>query len=67
VGPADVRRWHQFVLSQTGPTAARQAYALLRAVFNTAVSDDLVPRNPCRIRGAGQPNGPERSTSTSTS
>ena len=60
VGPADVRRWHQFVLSQTGPTAARQAYALLRAVFNTAVSDDLVPRNPCRIRGAGQPNSPER-------
>ena len=60
VGPADVRRWHQFVLSQTGPTAARQAYALLRAVFNTAVSDDIVPRNPCRIRGAGQPNSPER-------
>jgi integrase len=60
VGPADVRRWHQFVLSRTGPTAARQAYALLRAVFNTAVSDELVPRNPCRIRGAGQPNSPER-------
>ena len=60
VGPADVRRWHQFVLSRTGPTAARQAYALLRAVFNTAVSDELVPRDPCRIRGAGQPNSPER-------
>ena len=43
-----------------GRPLARQAYALLRAVFNTAVSDDLVPRNPCRIRGAGQPNSPER-------
>ena len=60
VGPTDVRRWHQFVLSRTGPTAARQAHALLRAIFSTAVADDLVPRNPCRIRGAGQPNSPER-------
>lgn len=48
------------MLSRTGPTAARQAHALLRAIFSTAVADDLVPRNRCRIRGAGQPNSPER-------
>jgi integrase len=60
VGPTDVRAWHQSVMSQTGPTATRQAYALLRAIFTTAVADDLVTRNPCRIRGAGQPHSPER-------
>lgn len=58
--PADVRAWHQHVLASTGPTAARQAYSLLRAIFNTAFSDELVPSNPCRIRGAGQPTSPER-------
>ena len=26
----------------------------MRAVFNTAVDDELIRRNPCRIRGAGQ-------------
>lgn len=60
INPADVRAWHQDVMSQTGPTATRQAYALLRAIFTTAVADDLVARNPCRIRGAGQPHSPER-------
>jgi len=60
VSPADVRAWHQDVMSQTGPTATRQAYAFLRAIFTTAVADDLVARNPCRIRGAGQPHSPER-------
>lgn len=60
IGPAEVRHWHQYVLAHTGPTATRQAYAVLRAIFNTAVADDLITRNPCRIRGAGQPTSPER-------
>ena len=44
----------------TGPTATRQVYATLRAVLNTAVEDEALLRNPCRIRGAGQPTSPER-------
>lgn len=44
IGPTDIRTWHQSVMSQTGPTATRQAYALLHAVFTTAVADDLVTR-----------------------
>jgi integrase len=40
--------------------AASQAYAFLHAVFATAVDDDAVHQNPCRIAGAGQPNSPER-------
>jgi integrase len=58
--PAAVRRWHAEVAASTGSTATRQAYALLRAILNTAVADDAIGRNPCRIRGAGQPHTPER-------
>ena len=58
--PAVVRRWHAEVAASTGTTATRQAYALLHAILNTAVADDAIGRNPCRIRGAGQPHTPER-------
>lgn len=55
-----VRRWHAAITDMAGPTASRQAYALLRAILNTAVDDDLLKRNPCRVRGAGQSHSPER-------
>jgi integrase len=60
ITPAHVRRWHAHVSSQTGVTAVRQAYAVLRAVLNTAVADEALHRNPCRIKGAGQAHTPER-------
>jgi integrase len=60
ITPAVVRRWHAEVAASTGTTATRQAYALLRAIMNTAVADDAIARNPCRIRGAGQARTPER-------
>ena len=37
-----------------------KAYRLLKAIFNTAVDDGLLRRNPCRIKGAGQEESPER-------
>ena len=38
-----------------------KAYRLLRAIMTTAVEDDkLLPRNPCRIRGAGTEDAAER-------
>jgi integrase len=55
-----VRTWHSDTLGRTGPTATRQAYALLRSILNTAVADEAIARNPCRITGAGQPSSPER-------
>ena len=58
--PTKIRSWHTAVSSSTGPTATRQAYSVLRAVLNTAVEDELLSRNPCKIRGAGQPTSPER-------
>lgn len=60
ITPPVVRKWHSDIAAQTGRTATRQAYAVLRAILNTAVSDEIIPRNPCRIVGAGQPNSPER-------
>jgi integrase len=52
ISPADVRSWHASL--KTGPTARAHAYGLLRTIMATAVADDLIPANPCRVRGAGQ-------------
>ena len=37
-----------------------KAYRLLKAIMNTAVDDGMIRRNPCRIKGAGQEQSPER-------
>ena len=40
---------------------AAKSYRLLRAVLNTAVDEDrIIPRNPCRVRGADRNNPAER-------
>lgn len=52
VSPTTVRNWYA-TLDPGTPTRRAHAYSLLRSIFTTAVSDDLVPTNPCRIRGAG--------------
>jgi integrase len=51
ISPADVRAWHAAL--KTGPTARAHAYGLLRTIMATAVADDVIPVNPCRVRGAG--------------
>jgi hypothetical protein len=33
---------------------------LLRAILNTAVDDEVIGRNPCRIKGGGGENADER-------
>lgn len=60
ITPAVVRTWHAQISAATGPTAVRQAYAVLRAIMSTAVADDAIARNPCRIVGAGQARSAER-------
>lgn len=54
IRPAAVRAWHAALGKSTGPTARAQSYGLLRTILNTAVTDELIDANPCRIRGAGQ-------------
>jgi integrase len=41
-----------------------KAYRLLKAVLNTALDDGAIRRNPCRIKGGGQEESPERPTLT---
>ena len=36
------------------------AYVLLKAILETAADDGLIRRNPCRIKGAGSDQSPER-------
>jgi len=52
--PAAVREWNASLRTSTGPTQRAHAYSQLRTILNTAVADDLIPANPCRVRGAGQ-------------
>jgi integrase len=60
ITPAAVRAWHADLARSKGskvkdrPTARAHAYGLLRTVMNTAVADELVASNPCRVRGGGQ-------------
>lgn len=51
ITPVRVREWHARL--STGPRQRATAYSLLRTILNTAVADDLLPSNPCRVRGAG--------------
>ncbi len=59
ITPTAVRSWHS-ELSAKSPDQAAKGYRLLRAILSTAVSDELVPRNPCVIKGAGIEHAPER-------
>lgn len=52
ISPTTVRNWYG-TLDPSTPTRRAHAYSLLRSIFTTAVADDLVATNPCRIRGAG--------------
>jgi len=57
---ADVRRWRKERLGVVGQSTVAKAYQLLKSIMNTAVDDELIRRNPCRIKGASVPDTPER-------
>ncbi|MCZ7629654.1 MAG: site-specific integrase [Microthrixaceae bacterium] len=57
--PDEVRRWHR-PLRERIPSTASRAYRIMHAILATAVEDDLIPRNPCRIKGAGSDPHTER-------
>ncbi|MDW3845072.1 site-specific integrase [Micromonospora sp. BRA006-A] len=63
--PGVVRAWRADLLADgVSTTMTAKAYRLLRAVLNTAVDDELIRRNPCRIQGAGIERPTERPTAT---
>jgi integrase len=58
---ARVRAWRGRLLADgIGEPTVVKAYQLLRAILNTAVDDELIRRNPCRIKGADRYDVPER-------
>ena len=60
ISAVSVRRWWAKASGPDGHGRAPKTYRLLRTILNTAVEDGLIPRNPCRIKGAGSDNTPER-------
>ena len=63
--PARIRAWRKELLDGgLGEVTVAKCYRLLRAVLNTAVDDELIRRNPCRIKGAGSETSPERPIAT---
>ncbi|MET7777901.1 tyrosine-type recombinase/integrase [Streptomyces mirabilis] len=61
VTTARVRGWRGKLLAAgIGEPTVVKAYQLLRALMNTAVDDELIKRNPCRITGADRYDVPER-------
>ncbi len=52
LSPAIVRAWHATVTPHR-PTQRAHAYSLLRAICSTAVMDEVIQANPCRVAGAG--------------
>ena len=60
ITPSVVRTWWAR-LPADKPTVRARSYALLKAVMNTAVADEVIDSNPCRIRGAPTLLGPGRS------
>jgi integrase len=56
-----VRRWRKALLDAgVSAVTVAKAYRLLKAVLNTAVDDELIRRNPRRVKGAGQEKSAER-------
>lgn len=52
ITPDTVTRWHA-LMGPSRPTLRAHAYGLLRTILADAERDELIARNPCHIRGAG--------------
>jgi integrase len=62
LSPREVRTWHADLLQRgrPGPVTIAKAYRLLRTICETAVSDEMITRNPCNLKGAAVEHSPER-------
>jgi integrase len=59
--PEAWRTWYvEKTAAHPGSTQPGKAYRLARAILNQAVDDGLLKSNPCRVKGAGREQAPER-------
>jgi hypothetical protein len=59
LSPSVVRAWHA-ALAVDRPTTAAKAYRLLSSILRTALTDEVITRNPCQVKGAAVERAPER-------
>jgi len=52
ITPATVRVWFGSYGNKT-PAHRARAYQVLRAIFETALTDEVIAANPCRVKGGG--------------
>lgn len=66
ISPMQVRRWYGTLVKTSGlsPVTAAKCYRLLRTILTTAVEDELIAKNPCALKGAGNEKSPERPVAT---
>lgn len=64
ITPPKVREWRAERRKATGATMVAKSYRLLKAILETATDDELIRRNPCRIKGAGKESPAEREIAT---
>jgi integrase len=61
IKPETVRWWRAQLLDEgRSDSTTAKAYRLLRVIFNAAIDDGRLTRNPCRIKGADREAPPER-------
>lgn len=70
ITPALVRQWHGGLFDperpgrKIGANTIAKCYRLLHVILETAYQDELIRRNPCRIRKAGKEETAERPTAS---
>jgi integrase len=60
IQPSVVRNWHAELSTELGANTVAKCYRLLRSILKTAVDDELLTRNPCKIDGGGIERAEER-------
>lgn len=53
LSPDVIRRWYAGLTEARSRSVAAKAYVRLRQILGQAVDDDRIPKNPCRLNGAG--------------
>jgi integrase len=66
LSPVRVRAWqaHLATRPSIGPSTRAKAYRLLRTIMTTAVEDEIIPKNPCVLKGASVEHHDERPVAT---
>jgi integrase len=61
--PGTVESWNA-ALKRKHPSTAAKAYRLLCMIFNAAIRNEDIVKNPCRVQGAGKENAARRPIAT---